>query len=113
MRLGIYRIIAIALILLVLGFIIYNRYFDRDVTPDTELLDSLRVEHRRLIHERDSLVLRLNTLFEEHSAEVESLSQSRQQLERRYEERLKELTDITIVSDDSITKYISSRIQDK
>lgn len=68
--------------------------------------DSLTIEVERMYIYQDSLL-------QLHQKELELKLKEQTKIVSYYERRIKDLSDVTIVSNDSITKYISSRIYNR
>jgi len=109
-----YNNISIILIaLLVIGLIACIYFNHSRITVKDQIIENMKEEKARLDSLLNVYMFDYDNIQIEYANKLDSLSKAKTKITISYENRIKDLRDITIVSDDSVTQYISSRIQDR
>ena len=88
-------------IAIVIIFIVYDKKEDnKSYYNDTIVLDSI-----------DNVILNLKQTIEYNERLIDSLTKIKQKTIIKYEKEISDFNDASVVSDDSITRYIRSKIE--
>ncbi len=103
--------ILMGIIILALIYIIFQK--NKVIYVKENDIIMLREQYNRNIIAKDSVVADMAKLIEAYNKELFIQEKETTKIIKSYENRLKDLSNVTIVTDDSITKYISNRIRDR
>ena len=102
-------IIVIALILVFL----LGRATKTDIPIEDNRLDSIQNRYDSLQIQYNLLLIHTDSLISNSNHRLDSIETVKNNTIYNYERRIKDLSDVTIVSDDSVTRFISSRISNR
>ena len=105
-----------AIILHLFSLIEIPSLYNNDNTEYNELLhehDSLKNLYDSIKYDYTKYKKSSDSIISFYDSKYDSAKQANNQIIKNYEERLKDINDITIVSNDSITEYISKRIYNR
>lgn len=104
---------AIVFILGIVFLWILRPYSKSEYKDMASKVHGLMVENIRLKAHMDSTYKHFDSVIQISNNKLDSLENVKLKTVRSYEIHIKNLRDVTIVSDDSITRYISDRIYDR
>lgn len=106
-------IIGVAMVILFTIAFFIGKYNGTTTVIDNSKLDSIQVKYNELKIEYDILVLTTDSLIKISNSKLDSIQTVKNNIIYSYERRIKEINDATIVSNDSVTRFISSRISNR
>ena len=86
--------------------------YDNHIRTVNEL-DSIRLANDSLVNSINNMYNYYDSILSNSDRRLDSLKLVKNKQIKSYEEHIKNLRDVTIVSDDSITRYISNRIYNR
>lgn len=97
------------------SFIEIPTFKDEDDNIEKVIQQNEQLKHRndsiKAVYEANKV--KTDSIVNMYNTQLDSLQTVNNNIEGKYEEKLKDINDVTIVPNDSITKYISKRIYNR